>query len=154
MTSRNDQRIHPIGYCAGKDADPRGWSFIWIGDPVERERQRAREVQRFDRFAAKYHSDGHANEEEASDCYREYRLDQLIRTGSTSDARTCQGTVWPDGTEAMYVGDCSEVAPALTRELVLEGDFRVWHLCKAHQRRDVYERLLGAKGRVYTSVHS
>lgn len=70
-TCMNDGRIWPIGYCRAhrpftdKDID-------LFGSKEALERANAREAP----FANKYHTDGHATEAEAIECYRQYLIDR------------------------------------------------------------------------------
>lgn len=146
MTSRNDDRIHAVGYCAGASrADPRTWNWdlMYPGSNVWREKAMAMEIDRFDRFAVKYHDDGHSTEIGASDCYREYRLDQKVHCSTYQQAnKTIQ--LCEAAEECRERSVWSVIIDGYTRETV----------CESHRTRETFERLIGPAGQVYASVHS
>ena len=157
MTSMNDRRVHPIGYCAGPErANPRKWtSWDLMYPAVEyREAAKAREIARYDAHADRYHANGHATDVEASDCYLDYRLDHDVCVGTGTPPSVCEADDANRRARPERFGDCDERGPALTYAVVHLGEWRIARLCPAHQTREVYERLLGPRGTIHTSVHS
>ena len=71
---------HPIGYCH-EWKDPDEWKVPMTES--KKEEYRAHEE--------KYHTTGHATEEEACDCYKDYLLDHNLRAFKESQTmRPCQ----------------------------------------------------------------
>lgn len=122
----NDGIIHPIGYCSGWNSPkPGDWLYDLHRDYWDNAKT----------FEAKYHTDGHATEVEASDCYREYILDQQTHFVQVHPFDAC-----------VVCGKLTDGAAQV------EGWIR-WILCLEHQNRETIEKLWPA-GEIITSIHS
>lgn len=79
----NDDVIFPVGYChefAELDKDP------IVGKTFSAERKRILYAHQ-----SKYHTDGHATEEEACACYKSYLIDNSFQLyADTENLRKCQ----------------------------------------------------------------
>lgn len=72
FTTKNDDRVFPVGYCSG----PRDWKpehFPILGG--EFAARAAYELNVVQLAHPHFHSDGHATRDEAAACYRRYLLD-------------------------------------------------------------------------------
>jgi hypothetical protein len=74
FTSMNDGHVWPVGYCDG-DFDKVKKRILDCDILPNREA----EVVKLEKFASKFHSNGHATCDEAVECYRQYQLDQHLR---------------------------------------------------------------------------
>lgn len=121
-TCRNDGHIWPVGYCrAYKEFDT---SIIPVSE-AEQEEYRA--------TAHKHHSDGHATEEEACECYKQYLLDHKLRFGTMSD-------------QQLRCKVCEEWT-----QNYAEVDCQTWNLCDKHNSRETVEALMEAPGVIWSS---
>lgn len=111
FTCKNNKQIWPIGYCSGRS----------VGGPHD----------------DKYHDDGHASAEEASECYRQYLLDNRLVFEDGEGRKTMRVCQHPE---------CDEFT-AGTAEIEL----CVFHLCDEHRTREVVESLFEAPGQVISS---
>ena len=126
MTSMNDGRIHPIGYChAWNPPKPGDWLYD-LHKP---------EWDKMEQFKDKYHTDGHATAIEASDCYREYLLDNRLQFATIGHYNPC------------------EVCGTLTNQMSQIDGWPQHLLCPEHANREEVEKLW-PKGELYQSIHS
>lgn len=92
-TRRNDSRVWPLGYCAGKpettreewdermgaNAPSERYDDGWDSEFAKSDRRGLRAHQAVvERFGEKFHEHGHDTEEDAVACYTEYCLDVLL----------------------------------------------------------------------------
>lgn len=116
-----------VGYCHAHRAIPEDAGWL----PAERIRQlNENEAQ----FAAKYHSDGHATEEEAYACYLEYLLDHQVRFGLTDSGSQHKCKVCGEWTQKW-----------------VDAVYEVIHLCDQHNNRDEVAKLIGPLGEMWSS---
>jgi hypothetical protein len=73
FTCKNDGRIWPVGYCAGKK----------IGESADPP------------TSDKYHDDGHETEAEARECYKQYVLDNELHFDAREDSRSMHVCAYP-----------------------------------------------------------
>jgi hypothetical protein len=115
-TCRNDNRIWPVGYCAG-----------WRDYTAEERRQCMMNdvwYANYESRRASYHTDGHATSDEACECYKQYQLDDGLRFGEDSSSqKKCQ------------------VCEAWTTKRAMVGGYRSFVLCEAHATREEVEKL-------------
>lgn len=132
-TNRNDDRIYPVGYCAGW----REHSPDVLGEAVA-----ARLNADIEPFRDKYHKDGHPTADDACACYRDYLLDQHLRLVRWD--HTVNGELLRPGTlELCHADGCTEyTAHHATISKVLER----WPLCDEHLSREEVEKLFGSIG--------
>lgn len=85
-------------------------------------------------FAHKYHTDGHATEAEAYDCYLEYLLDHQVRfhRGNASLQRRCQV--------------CGEWT-----EKWVDAVYSFFYLCDQHNNREEVKKLMQPLGEMWSS---
>lgn len=126
MTSMNDGVIIPIGYCRRWNP-PLPGDWVYDMDPSF--------WQKVEQFKDKHHTDGHASEVEASDCYREYLLDQRLSFVTVGDYNPCQ------------------ICGTLTNRMSQVDGWIQHRLCPEHTNRETVEQLW-PKGQVYQSIHS
>lgn len=122
-TSRNDNRVHPLGYCAGT------FDKVWPEWDESRVAWPSREHYEADRARAsehrdKYHGDGHATAEEACACYRDFMLDQRLHL---------------DGRMQDQQLRCRECGTFTDRAARI-GSHELIPLCDEHRTREVVER--------------
>jgi len=119
---------HPIGYCAGwkeiTDYGTAAWDRLLkasLGRDIEEKRP----------FKNKFHTDGHATEREAINCYRQYELDHHLefKDAPTEKANTLHRCQAPG---------CSE----FTAGVAFLSHHRHFYLCDAHRNRETVERLV------------
>lgn len=113
-TCKRDKQIWPIGYCSGRSAE----------GP----------------HADKYHSDGHASAEEATNCYMLYLLDNELRFDDGEGSRVLHVCQYP-GCEEFTGGHAT----------VGTGPCAIYSLCEAHRTREAVEVLFKAPGLVISS---
>jgi hypothetical protein len=111
FTCKNDKRIWPVGYCSGKSD----------GGPYDN----------------KYHDDGHASAEEASECYRQYLLDNRLVFDEGEGSRTMRVCQYPG---------CDEFTSGMA-----EIEFCVFYLCDSHRTREIVESMFEAPGQIVSS---
>ncbi len=127
-TCRNDGHIWPVGYC-------RKYEEWWVRFEEQfGHRPNQDEIDRCIANQHKYHSEGHATDDEACACYREYLLDHHLRLGL-------------ECSDAQY--KC-KVCGAWT-SLYAEVDMRHWTLCEQHNNREEVEKLFGKVGEIWSS---
>lgn len=100
-TNLNDGFTYRTGYCAA--FKPMAEICASIGMPVNPDK-----AARHDRFATKYHTDGHATREEAERCHYEYVLDNELREFQVGEdtQHKCEMPNCPNWTQAgMFVGN-------------------------------------------------
>lgn len=130
-TRRNDDHIHAVGYCAGW----REWKDMqFLVDPAYNEHLRRQHEAQTLPHKDKYHSDGHATPDEASECYKSYLMDQRLRLNLT-DANSMQ--------------KC-QVCGKFT-QLFAELDCKAWRLCETHNHRQAVEAIFEAPDRIISS---
>lgn len=132
-TRRNDDRIWPIGYCAGwRETSEETIRAVYGGrDSASFRKDEALR----EKFRPKYHSTGHASKEEACDCYREFVLDNRLRLdGRMSHQDRCQAEGCGDWTQRLA-----------------EVDHQVFPLCDKHCTREEVEKLFGSVGETISS---
>jgi hypothetical protein len=136
-SSTGSTKPHPLGYCAGWKEPPMGEESKRLegqfGDGFVKRLTADIEAKR--QHQAKYHSDGHATEREACDCFRQYELDNELefRTMPKEQAETLHKCQAPE---------CGE----FTAGLASLGQYRHFYLCDAHRNRDVVEALASKRG--------
>lgn len=125
-TSTNNGRSHAIGYCAGP---PNMASFERLGIHVPES-----DRQKWEEHAAKFHTDGHATEEEACECYRQYILDQRCReTHHPDEQRKCEiCATWTDGG-------------------FIVGGYHIHELCQEHRNRESLDKVFPGVGYSFES---
>lgn len=131
-THTNSLGGYAIGYCAGLTVwDAR--SILRIGlaqDEADAAKLAAEMNAQNAPFASKYHTDGHATEEEACACHREYQLDRQL-------------TFYDDKPDADHQDRCkAPECKAFTSGVAMLGNHRFFALCKDHRTRDVVKALL------------
>jgi hypothetical protein len=121
-TSGNPREgIHPVGYCHRY----RPFSVercAWMTAEMC-EQENAKEAP----FVAKYHTDGHATEEEACECYRTYLLDQRLR-------------LWDPPPDPDTLNKC--VVCGVYTAGMAELQMQHWWLCDEHRNRVEIEKLV------------
>lgn len=120
-TCREGQgRVYATGYCGGyREFDP---SFFPDAERLNAEMEPFRE---------KYHTDGHATEAEAIECYRQYQLDRQLKFNRWTH-EALPGT--------LHICDhngCTEYTP----HQASIGGYHVWHLCPEHLNRETVDAL-------------
>ncbi len=127
-TCMNDGHVWPVGYC-------RPWqpltcpplSEAYVNDPHQQKKHAE--------FKDKHHDDGHATEQEARECYRQYLLDKkLVLDRKLIDLQrkcaVCE--TWTQG--------CAEVG------------LHLFVLCDDHRTRGQVEKLMPLPGPVTSSM--
>lgn len=118
VSSDEEGWAHATGYCVGwKDPDDSnrelkekfGDNYLIRPDEAAKMRQ----------FQSKYHSDGHATSQEASECHDEYELDFELRFHENPD-------------EMLKCACCGD----FTTGRATLGQFNRYTLCQQHQTRD------------------
>lgn len=121
---------HPYGYCCEyKPLDESGAIL-----PAEMARQGNEKMQP---FIGRFHADGHATEQEACDCYKEYMLDTRLR-------------LTPEEPENASQQNRCQICKKFTACHAYVGAYQVFTLCPAHQTRECVSELLS----VHTSWES
>lgn len=116
VSSDEEGWAHATGYCSGfqhpdevdKKGEEQGWGKM---------RQEEREKTLL--HEAKFHKDGHATSQEASDCHDEYELDFELRFSENPD-------------EMLKCASCGDFTTGRTTL----GTFGRYTLCTSHQTRD------------------
>ena len=111
-----------VGYCRAWEPIPEDGRII----PAESARQHNEQMQP---FIGKFHSDGHATEEEACECYKNYLLDTRLHLvkeepANASSQHRCQ------------------ICNAFTACHASVGPYRMFTLCPEHQTREIVAGLL------------
>ena len=88
-----------------------------------------RENEKMQPLIGNFHSDGHATEDEACDCYKRYLLDTALRLCPEEPA------------DANQQSRC-EVCKKFTACYAQVGAYRLFHLCPEHQTREEVAKLL------------
>lgn len=130
FTCLNDGRVWPVGYCDG-DFDKVRERILKCDILPNREA----EVTKLQKFASKYHSNGHATFEEAVECYRQYQLDQHLRLNkqeNPSELRKCAVCDAWTGHEA-------------------DISMTTFDLCEQHLNRDQVEKLFKGSSNIISS---
>lgn len=127
FTSMNDGRVHPVGYC---DKKPDPADFERLGIHVSQA-----ELERWEKYGDKYHTDGHVTEDGAIECYRQYELDNRLRLDCkhSDEQRKC------------------EVCGHWTDTAAMVGAYRVYELCDIHRTRDEVEKLFKGSSQIISS---
>lgn len=100
-----DKDTWPVGYCRAKPDTSK---------PVGGEPWPESEVASIEKNAAKYHTDGHATQEEAEACYTEYLIDGMRI--SRDDPRPCKGCGSLEGaTLTIYSGPITVIRPVCAK---------------------------------------
>ena len=108
---------YPTGYCCEyREINPK---VIPISEA---------EQKRYHDTAHKHHTDGHATEEEACECYRGYLLDHRLSLGRTQSSQ-----------------DKCKICSEWTQNFAEVGN-RLFVLCSEHNNRESVEALLGTVG--------
>lgn len=112
----------PWGYCRAYSPIPEDGKIM----PPEIAR---RENEKMAPLIGKFHDDGHATEEEACECYKQYLLDTRLHLiteepASASSQHRC------------------EVCKKFTACHASVGPYRMFTLCPEHQTREQVEKLL------------
>lgn len=130
VSSDEEGWAHATGYCVGwKDPDDSnkelsekfGDHYLIRPDEAEKMRQ----------FQAKFHSDGHATAQEASDCHDQYELDFELRFSENPD-------------EMLKCASCGD----FTTGRCTVGTFGRYVLCSSHQTPDEVKRVRAAEREV------
>jgi hypothetical protein len=109
---------YPIGYChALREMKPEIGFSQEMCDRYNTEEQK---------FASKYHKDGHATKEEACECYRQYELDHTLRFED-------------DNPDASTLHKCEECG-TFTSGSAHVGAYVYWRLCAEHRTREQVEK--------------
>lgn len=141
-TCRHDDRIYPVGYCAG-------FRPYKADDVVVRSEEHARELNaELEPFREKYHTDGHATPEEARACYREYLLDQRLRFVRWEHTTPSGEEVLPGTLSLCNADGCTEYTPHYA---AIRGTMESWYLCDDHLDRETVEALYDGPGRMARS---
>jgi hypothetical protein len=140
-TCKNDGRIWPVGYCVGYERaklTPQGAETIGLRFYGGKDGESAEEVcarwnaEHIDPLREKYHDDGHATEEEARLCHRNYELDTHLKffldRDDADEMHRCEA---PSG--------CKEFTSGLAA--ITGGGGSQWHLCISHRNRETVEQL-------------
>lgn len=140
-TCRNGDWIWPTGYCRGLERsklEPVGAVTIGLAFYGGKEGEDAQSVcdrwnaEHIEPHRAKYHDDGHATEDEARRCHRDYELDHHLRFfDDREDADELHRCLAPAG--------CREFTSGLAE--IVGGGGRHWRLCATHRTREVVESL-------------
>ena len=110
---------HPAGYChAFKELEKEFIESYNISDL---------EVENHNKFADKYHSDGHDTEEEACKCYKEYQLDHQLQLDHEDKNQKHKCKICEDWTTKFALVDNS-----------------LYHLCDKHRNREEVEKIYEA----------
>lgn len=130
-TVMNNRLVSPVGYCQGRFdtifPERRDPSWSWYLDDEHYAHERAKVLP----FAAHYHDDGHATEDEANACYRRYQLDQRLRLDGG------------EGGHAYYRCQAPGGCTTLTNRYAELDHLSLFHLCDEHRTREVVEQLAG-----------
>lgn len=111
--TRNSQ---PAGYChAFQEFEKEFIENFHISDS---------EVEKHNKFADKYHSDGHDTEEEACKCYKEYQLDHKLQL---------------DHEDKHQQRRCKVCGEWTTKFAMV--DYSIYQLCDKHCTREEVEKL-------------
>lgn len=112
FTVMRDKYIRPVGYC--HEYVP---ATVGIGFHSQAMVDEFNESKR--PFMHKYHTDGHATQREAEECYRQYCLDQRLKYYTNVDEKhKCQ-----------VCGEWTQ------KQAVIE--YESWWLCDSHANRDI-----------------
>lgn len=133
-SSTGSSAPHPIGYCAG-------WKEPATGEEAERltkqfgpdfvEHLNA-DIEAKREHQAKYHTDGHATEDEAHNCYRRYLLDQELELRDPPES--------PGSLHKCQAPGCGAYTAGEAR--LGHGYPRRFYLCDAHRSRETVEALV------------
>lgn len=108
----------PTGYCHAPN------------DPAEYERLgihvSEHELQLWEQFKDKYHTDGHATADEACECYKQFLLDNRLHLDNKQENQQSRCQV------------CKE----FTQGLATVGPYRMFILCDEHRTRETVTELL------------
>jgi hypothetical protein len=129
-TKRNDDDIHPVGYCAGW----REWLTLANLTEEANEHYKRQWEAKVLLHRDKYHSDGHQTPEDAAECYKRYLLDQQLSLGRENHSSMHKCRV------------CGEFT-----HLFAEIDSQVWILCEHHNNRETVETLFEAPQQIISS---
>ena len=129
-TCRNDDFIHPVGYCSKYRPLTDGSLKGMYPDDYLEQKEKERVV-----FKDNYHEDGHATKEEACECYTRHLFDTTLRLdGNLEDTqRKCK--------------ICSEWTTGYAQ--VNNGS--MYDLCDQHRTREIVETLFGTVGEIWSS---
>lgn len=126
-TCQNDNRVWPVGYCGRPMQEE---DFAKLGIPMS-EREKAHLATN----GHKYHTDGHATEAEACECYRQYLLDTQLTLDHEDphQQRKCQ------------------VCEQWTTKFAIFGSTQLFFLCDEHRTREHVEQLTSKIGEIWSS---
>lgn len=126
FTCMNDGRIWPVGYCrAYKDLE---------GDPIVGHTVTPEYLAEHRATQHKHHADGHATEDEARACYREYLLDHHLQLMLENPDVMVKCLVC--GVFTTNYANCDHVS---------------YSLCPEHNNRAEVEKLVGPVGDIVSS---
>lgn len=119
-TSRNGDHIHPVGYCAG-------W-MDWTAEQAERvamplEYLQKEQERKDGPFRQKFHTDGHATQEEAERCFYEYCLDHAAERE------------WDQAQQCDFPG-CETFTRKTLHPQFMGSVVSFTHLCDEHRNRE------------------
>lgn len=130
FTSSRKDGASPIGYCAG-------YREFTGKDTFLHESQREIENERMRLVKDNYHTDGHATEEEAQECYKKYILDNKLRLN-------------PEPNNPQQMLRC-QICKEFTAGYASVGMTGIYYLCKEHCNREGVEKLYEAPSQIWES---
>jgi hypothetical protein len=130
---RNPQKgTFPVGYCAGWHYDQWIEEASTILPPDVDDHAHAKLIglaQELLPFKAKFHDDGHATEQEANECYRQFQLDTGL-----AFSRPVSGEL--HACEVRGCQNCTTNSASLHDAICT-----TWYLCDDHLNRETVEKL-------------
>lgn len=112
----------PVGYCCEFKPIAEDGTIL----PAEHARQWNAKIAP---LAGNFHTDGHATEEEACECYKRYILDVDLR-------------LMPEEPKDASSQHRCQVCKEFTACYAMVGCYRMFNLCPTHQTREEVEKLL------------
>jgi len=125
-TRTHDKKTIPVGYCGGWtwDVDIAHWEKEQPTWHMLEEFRKVRDEQM--PLKDRFHTDGHATEEEAQGCYKKYLLDTCLRLDAGEYTRP---------NECLVCGEW-------TQKYASVGGLRNFDLCDTHRTRENVEKIL------------
>ena len=124
FSCRNNDHIYPVGYCSPyHEPDPKEWYLT------------ENSIKKYQAERDKHHVNGHATEEEACECYRQYLLDT---------------TLYLDGHSNDTQHKCKICDTWTNRYAQVDGTY-MYHLCDCHRTRAIIETLFKGVGEIWSS---
>ena len=123
-TVSTKEGARPVGYCTGWDPFTERQLGVVFHSKEELDKANAEMAVHKD----KYHTDGHANEQEACECYKQYLLDNNLRLdGHTLSDQQLRCEICGEFTQGM---------------VIIAGKYNHFILCDEHRTRECVEKLL------------